>query len=311
MRSCRRAGSSMTFRWTTTHACAAGEHGAVACLVHPSDPDLYKIGVTILQPEKRLAQHNSQLDKYTGRIVKETGQKWELKTFIPVPDPYWAESVFWGATVYSVMPFRGGIEVERMKWEEVQAGLEAAKNAGMRPPPKPLYDYVYAYSAEMKERLLGRDIELVGYVTSRSGKSTFRCINGHEWRTWSRLVGKGEGCPQCGIGQRAPEEIQRAIKEGFLCLLIHPDRPGFIRIGVSTPNQWQENLWGDWVVHRSRTVSDPVLAESLIWRLLGHARPDDGEPIQMDLSEAEQAIRDLLGRMQSEIAVREKWKEQG
>jgi hypothetical protein len=48
--------------------------GYLYVLVHPSDPDLYKIGVTILHPEERLAQHNLQYDEYAGRIVKETGQ---------------------------------------------------------------------------------------------------------------------------------------------------------------------------------------------------------------------------------------------
>lgn len=284
--------------------------GFLYVLIHPSDPDLYKIGVTVLQPEKRLAQHNNQLDKYAGRIVKETGQKWILKTFIPVPDLYWAEAAFWGSTGLCEMPGGVPIEVQKLDWQTVEIGLEAARRAGVRPPPKPLDDHVYAYTVEMRERLLGRDIELIGYVMSRSGKSTFRCVNGHEWRALSRFVSQGQGCPTCGIGQRTPEEVQRAIKEGFLCLLTHPDKPGFIKIGVSTPNEWRENLWGDWVVHRSRTVSDPALAESLIWGLLGHPRPEDGAPIQMDLSEAEQAIRDLLGRMQNAIAVREKWKEQ-
>src|SRR5256885_16790579 len=112
--------------------------GYLYVLVHQSDPDLYKIGVTILHPEKRLAQHNRQDEKYAGRIVKETGQKWELKTYIAVPDPYWAERAFWGATQVSVMPFRRGIEVEKIAWKEVQAGLEGGKKTGVRQePPAP------------------------------------------------------------------------------------------------------------------------------------------------------------------------------
>ena len=63
--------------------------GYLYVLVHPSDPNLYKIGVTIRKPEERLAQHNSQFDKYAGQVVKETGQKWESsKEVIAVPDPY-------------------------------------------------------------------------------------------------------------------------------------------------------------------------------------------------------------------------------
>jgi T5orf172 domain-containing protein len=89
--------------------------GYLYVLVHPSDPDLYKIGVTLLRPEKRLAQHNSQLDKHAGRIVKETGQKWELKTYIAVPDQYWAERAFWGATPFPDFPFRRGEELKLKK----------------------------------------------------------------------------------------------------------------------------------------------------------------------------------------------------
>jgi hypothetical protein len=94
---------------------------------------------------------------------------------------------------------------------------------------------------------------------------------------------------------------------GHVFLLIHPDKPGAIRIGVSYGNE--EDDWGGWEVHRFRFVVDPVLAESLIWRLLGVPRPIGNESTSIELSAAEQAFRDLVGRMHSEIALREKWKE--
>ena len=109
--------------------------GYLYVLVHPSDPDLYKVGQTTRLPQERLVEHNSNYSKHAGRIVKETGQKWELKTYIAVPDPNWAETVFWGATGLADIPFREGIEVARMEWKLVQAGLKAAKKAGVRPPP--------------------------------------------------------------------------------------------------------------------------------------------------------------------------------
>ncbi len=109
--------------------------GYLYVLMHPSDPNLYKIGVTVLDPEKRLAQHNRQLDMCACRIVKETGQKWEIKTYISVPDPYWAEKAFWGATHFPNIPYRGGVEIERMEWSLVESGLMAATKAGVRPPP--------------------------------------------------------------------------------------------------------------------------------------------------------------------------------
>jgi hypothetical protein len=86
--------------------------GYLYVLVHPSDPDLYKVGQTTRLPQERLVEHNSDYSKHAGRIVKETGQKWELKTYIAVPDPNWAETVFWEATGLAEIPFRGGIEVQ-------------------------------------------------------------------------------------------------------------------------------------------------------------------------------------------------------
>src|SRR5258706_13225017 len=68
--------------------------GYLYVLVHPSDPDLYKVGQTTRLPQERLVEHNSNYSKHAGRIVKETGQKWELKTYIAVPDPNWAETVY-------------------------------------------------------------------------------------------------------------------------------------------------------------------------------------------------------------------------
>jgi len=286
--------------------------GYLYVLVHPSDPNLYKIGITTRKPDKRLVQHNSRDKELAGQIVKETGQKWILKEYIPVLDPSWAETVFWGATPLADIPFRQGIEVEKMEWEWVQAGLNAAKKAGVRPPPKPLPDWVYAYTAWMKKRLEGRDITLVGYVKSMvSGKVTFRCSNGHEWRTRCAYVAEGEGCPQCGIGGRAPEEIWQAAKLGYLCLLVHPNKPGVIRIGLThnTLKQCYEgNVWEDWEIHRYRFVEDTVLAERLIWELLGQPLPHDREQIKIDLSVAEQAFRELVYLMYHEIALAEKAK---
>ena len=270
--------------------------GYLYVLVHSSDPDLYKIGVTILQPEKRLAQHNRHFEKHAGQIVKETGQKWAIKTYIAVADPYWAEKAFWSATPLADIPFRGGIEVEKMEWEWVQAGLDAASKAGVR-SPKPLPAWVGKYTAWMNKRLAGRGINLIGHVRSKYGKSNFQCSNGHEWRTVPNYVAEGEGCPHCGIGKKDLEEIRQAIGTGLLCLLIHPDKPGIIRIGMTcrTVKQcYEENVWDDWEIHRYRNVEVPAFAESLIWELLGHPLPHDREPIKLDLSIAEQAFRDLI-----------------
>jgi len=287
--------------------------GYIYVLVHPSDPNLYKIGITTRKPEQRLAQHNSDYTQLAGRIVKETGQKWELKEYHAVPDPYWAERVFWGTTPFADIPYRNGVEVERMDWEQVQVGLDAAKKAGVRPEPGPLPTYVYAYTASIRKRLEGRGITLLGYVRSIiSGKANFRCSNGHEWRTTPMHVGEGQGCPVCGIGEQDPEEIRRRIKAGVICLLTHPDKPLLVKIGLgygTLEEVCSEWPWGDWEMHRHRNVEEVALAESIIWDLLGEPLPHDREPIKKDLNVAEDAFRKLIYVMREEIALAEKAKE--
>ena len=59
----------------TAGAGVTVKSGYLYVLTHPSDPELFKVGVTILRPEVRLAQHNTQLDKAAGKVVKETGRE--------------------------------------------------------------------------------------------------------------------------------------------------------------------------------------------------------------------------------------------
>ena len=79
--------------------------GYLYVLTHPSNPNLYKIGVTIREVNKRLAEHNRKSEEYTSQIFIKTGLKWEIKTYISVADVYWAELAFWGATPLSSIPF--------------------------------------------------------------------------------------------------------------------------------------------------------------------------------------------------------------
>ena len=64
-----------------------------------------------------------------------------------------------------------------MSWEIVLAGLKAAEKAGIRPPPGPLPEWVYANRAWISKRLHGRGISLISEVKSKHGRSNFRCIN--------------------------------------------------------------------------------------------------------------------------------------
>jgi hypothetical protein len=169
--------------------------GYLYVLVHPSDPDLYKIGVTILHPKQRLAQHNLHYEEYAGQIVKKTGQKWELKTYIAVPDPYWAERAFWLATPFSLIPSLRGIEVLKMEWQLVQKSLGAAKTAGVRPPPQrttPVRNREW-----MLRQLEGSGITMVGRYRGLVTGVEFRCEKGHVFKDSPGLVANKKSCPCC------------------------------------------------------------------------------------------------------------------
>lgn len=280
--------------------------GYIYVLNHPSDVSLYKVGVTIRDPQVRLAQHNGDFTKVAGRIVQETGQEWFLKEFYPVDDPYWAEKVFWSQIPQSATPYRGGVEVEIMSWQEVCVGIAAAKSAGLRPQAIAIPVYETAYNVSVKKCLKGRGITLLGHVKSIvSGRNDFECSNGHQWRTRPKLVMEGEGCPNCGMGVRTSDEMMRITNSGVICLLTNPNMPGFINIGArcSTLGQISKAYpWGEWEIYRYRNVEELALAESLIWELLGKPLPHAREPIKKDLESAEEAMRSLIYALREEIA---------
>lgn len=287
--------------------------GYIYVLIHPSDPNLYKIGVTVLAPTKRLTQHNSDFSRAAGRIVKETGQKWELKEYHSVPDPYHAESAFWNTTPYPLFMGYDGVEIERMSWEEVYRGLEAAKKAGHRPPPKAFPNWVYFYTASMKRRLQGRGITLLGYVRSMcSGKSDFLCICDHKWRTTPKRVAEGEGCPKCGNGERSEEEIRKMINAGVIHLLKHPDKQGVIKIGMEYARSEEdlvERPLGGWERMHFQNVEDMALAEMLMCQLFGAPYPFDYKPIEKDFSIAKKIFSNLHYAIREKIAFQEKRKQ--
>ncbi len=167
--------------------------GFLYVLTHPSDPNLFKIGVTVLRPEQRLAQHNNQLEKYAGQVVASTGQKWVLKTYISVPDSYWAEKVFWSATPYPDVPYRNGVEVLVMDPGEVLSGLEAARNAGIRPPvSKPRRNREW-----MVALLEGSQIKMIGHYRGLVTKIEFECVNGHVFLEAPGWIERHTYCPIC------------------------------------------------------------------------------------------------------------------
>lgn len=176
--------------------------GYLYVLVHPSDPNLYKIGRTTRKPEERLAQHNSDDKELTGQIVKKTGQKWKLKECFAVSDPVYAEAAFWEA-MHTVLggSERGKVElIACMGWGPLQMCLDEAKKVGMRPPPKsrtrPLRNREW-----MVKQLEGTGITMIGRYRGLITAVEFQCAKGHIFKNSAGVVAYRKLCPHCAISQ--------------------------------------------------------------------------------------------------------------
>jgi hypothetical protein len=171
--------------------------GYLYVLVHPSDPNLVKIGRTTRKPEDRLAEHNSNYEELTGRIVKETGQKWELKEYIAVPDPAYAEAVFW-ETLHRF----GKKEVSCLQSKWMQMALDVAKKTGIRPPPKPRLRPVRNREWMIKQ-LEGTGITMIGRYRGLVTGVEFQCAEGHVFKESAGVVAYGKLCPFCMGGRNS------------------------------------------------------------------------------------------------------------
>ncbi len=175
--------------------------GYLYVLVHPSDPNLVKIGITIRKPEERLAEHNNNYEEYTGQTVKETGQKWKLKECFAVPDPAYAEAVFWETLSPQSAFGSKGIEIMQiMDYERVQMALGVAKKAGTHPPPKPRTTPVRNREWMIKQ-LERTGITMIGCYRGLVTGVEFQCAKGHVFKKSAGVVAYGKSCPHCAVIQ--------------------------------------------------------------------------------------------------------------
>lgn len=288
--------------------------GYIYVLTHPSMPDQYKVGMTTQLPEKRLSQHNTNFKRPAGRIVKETGKKWELKEFHKVEDAEYAESIFWGYVRTPDLPQQARLEIDNMTLEQLQEGLRRALKAGESPAKlvasiEPA-NYVYANSARIRRRLEGRDITLLTYVKSRrSGKADFKCSNQHVWRSTPDDVGMGDGCPVCGLGLEDPDVVDGKIRPGYVLLLVNPKKPREVKVELrygNFENCVRDESGEDWEIHHYRYTEEMELAEEVIWDMLGKPLPHHRSPIYIELVTAEDAFRKLVYEVVDRVAESEK-----
>lgn len=184
-------------------------NGFLYILTHPSNKNLLKIGITRRDPYKRLKEHNNQYDKALGKIVKDTGQLWEMEKYFEVEDVYLAEHVFWKRSPLTELPYSFSnelLDISHLGPQWVEEGLEVALQAGARKNPfiAPVPKQKPKRGTEwIKKQLVGTGIKPVKGYGNGVVKVWFRCELGHEFKIGAyRLVGgyqpkRRPVCPVC------------------------------------------------------------------------------------------------------------------
>jgi len=195
--------------------------GFLYVLSHPSDKDLFKIGVTRRKPLIRLAEHNTQLEKAAGKIVKETGKLWQIKEVIKVDDIYLAENKFWKRPPLTELPYSFENELlYGMGYHWIEEGLKEAKKTGKRLNPNipPMPKQVPKRGALwIKAQLEGTGIEPLKNCGNGTMKVWFSCKNKHIFKiSGYTLIGgykltRKPSCPVCN-----PETYSKWELEGHI-----------------------------------------------------------------------------------------------
>ncbi len=84
-----------------------------------------------------------------------------------------------------------------MDLKTVRVGLNAAKKAGVCPPPKKSVKRVHNREWMIGE-LEGSEIALVGSRFNHIQYTEFQCGKGHIFRAIPRLLANNKSCPECG-----------------------------------------------------------------------------------------------------------------
>jgi hypothetical protein len=201
------------------------EKGFLYLLSHPSDLNLFKIGMTTREPIERLKEHNSRFDQATGKVVKETGKLWNLEKFIEVEDVYSAEYVFWHRPPYprstEIPRTRSNelIDVSALGIKWVKDGFEAVSKSAERFPkrPKPIPK---RGSAWVESQLKGTGIQPLKTCGNGTTRVWFSCEKGHLFKIGGYILVGGYGlsrvvsCPACHPENFTKTEHDRFIEYG-------------------------------------------------------------------------------------------------
>lgn len=183
----------------------AVQAGFVYVLIHPSDANLIKVGMTSRSPQVRLKEHNTHLDKAAGKVVEATGQEWTLKEFFAVEDTYNAESAFFHRSPLTEIPHALSDELLKLDdrfltWDWVNEGLELAKSVGIRsdtsqapiPKPKPKRGAKW-----IETKLKGSGLRPIKGFGNGITKVAFECPNRHVFKISGHCLARSPFCPVC------------------------------------------------------------------------------------------------------------------
>lgn len=179
--------------------------GFIYVRIHPSDPNLIKVGMTTRNSEDRLREHNAQFDKAAGKVVEATGQEWVIKEFFAVEDTYNAESAFFHRSPLTEIPYALSDELLKLHdgfitWDWVNQGLEVAKSVGIRkdtsqaPIPKSNPNKG-AHWIEVP--LIDAGLRSLKGFGNGITKVAFECPNGHVFKLDGRTLVRCPFCPVC------------------------------------------------------------------------------------------------------------------
>ena len=203
------------------------QSGYLYVLSHPSDKDLFKIGITRRDPKVRLKEHNTHLDKAAGKVVAKTGQHWVLIEVVKVADVYMAENVFWQRTPVADFPHFRDTELVKLfgihgfDYQWILDGLELAKNTKARTDPSipPIPKPTPKRGAKWIEAQLdGSGIKPIKNAGNGTTKVWFACSKGHQFKMGGyKLIGgykltRKPSCPVCNPEQFTEWELQSHIE---------------------------------------------------------------------------------------------------
>jgi len=174
-----------------------------------------------------------------------------------------------------------------MEWEWVQAGLDAAKKAGVRPPPIPRTTPVRNREWMIKQ-LEGTEITMTGHYRGLLAGVEFQCSKGHIFKKLAKVVADGsKSCPSCNLERKEHVEIafREWAKDNQLRLVTETEG---LEVQLVDIQKSSESIWSLWV--------EPILGDDQCW--INYL---DSENQHHELKEKIESLKETLDQVYKKI----------